>query len=211
MRSTWAQKTYDEIINASDIEEVDKIFNGIRYLTKSEIGAIIGELLGTFNSSMDEKIKLILKSKKYNENLDCMSEMNEPIIICLIKAFFNNIKNGNITNKKLLKSYLLSKDIKYDFNINDSQNNSFMHILMENCNLLNDNEFEEIVSLLPIHNINLLNKNNKNQNIIQLFNANNKVKTKNKKKKILDIINTCADKQCISLDVNCYKLCEETV
>lgn len=206
MRNTWAQKAYDEIIAAESLSDVENIFNGNKYFTKSEIGAIIGEMIGNFNINTSEKLIIALKSKKYKENIDCVSENNEPLIICLFKAFFNNIKNGNVQAKNKLKSIIVDNSISFIWDGKDSNNNNILHILMENCNLLNDKEFEELLQLLPLHNFNPLNKNNDNKTITQLFNANNRLKTNNKKKKVIEIINTLLEEQIIEINENTYAI-----
>lgn len=209
MRNQWAQKTYDEVYSTTNLDDVNNIFNGIRYLTKAEIGAIIGEIIGNFNSNMNEKLSIILKSKKYNENLDCVSELQDSVIMCLFKAFFNNIKNGNTTCKNHLKSFILDDTINYCWGINDEENNSILHILMENCNLLNDKELDEFLSIIPLEHFSLLNKNNNNENVIKLFKDNNRLKTNNKKKKIIELLNKHTDNQSIEIDISAYVL--ETV
>lgn len=204
MRNQWAKRTYDEVNIATSLEEVEKIFNGNKYLTKNEFGAIIGEMIGNFSDDMYNKLLIAFKSKKYNEHIDALTELEEPFIVCLFKAFFNNVKNGNTRNKNNLKNLIFDKSIKYNWFEKDKDNNTILHILMENCNLLNDKEFDEVFSLIPLDGFNILNKNDNNETIIQLFKTNNRLKTANKKKKIIEILNESTDSQAISIDIDVY-------
>lgn len=208
MRNTWAQKIYDEVMNASSLTDVENIFNGTKYISKTEMGAILGEMIGGYNMNITDKLKIALKSKKYKDNMDCVSENDEPIIICLLKSFFNNVRNGNIPNKTMLKAFIFDKTISYNWDVTNKQNETPFHVIINNANILNDLDFDHFFSEEIIGKINPLNKNECGKNIIQLFKEQNLIKNKNRKKKILNCFHNVVKSQTITIKSDCYKCCE---
>ena len=211
MRNNWAQKVYNEIIEANSLEDVNRIFNGSRYLTKIEIGAIIGEMIGTYDLSMTDKLKIALTSEKFKENSDCVSEDGEPIINCIIKAYFNNIKNGNTTNKTMLKAFLFDKNINYNWNLKNSKNETPFHVIVDNCEYLKDTDYDLFFKKEIIETINPLTKDINSKNIIQLFKEKNKLKHKNKIKNILKNFYDVVEDQTIYIKEDAYDITENEV
>lgn len=204
MRNTWAQKLYDEMMSFENIEDVAKMFNGTKYMAKNDVGAIIGELIGTYDMSKTDILKTVLTSKKYEDNMDCVTEEDNPIIIALLKAYFNNIRNGNVRNKTLMKSFIFDKTFKYKWDVTNKKGETPFDVIFDNCDLLAFSDYPIFFNKENQMHFSPLNKTIGEKSFMEVFKETNGLKNKTEIKKIMQFFKKIADEQTITILSDCY-------
>lgn len=142
--------------------EIEEYFNDKCYLIKSEFGLLLGEFIYCANHDI---LKIILSSKKFKDNKDCMCEYGGPVVQSLLYAV-NGVyavdtlsDERKLSFKRSILSILCDSAFDLDWNLLDDDSDNVLHIILGLTEVFTFDEIEMLAKIALSKNIRPMNKN----------------------------------------------------
>lgn len=142
--------------------EAEEYFNNRCYLAKSEFGFLVGEFIYYTNHDI---LKIILSSKKFKENKDCICEFGDPVVQSLLYAINGVYQVETLSDERKLAfkrsviSILCDSAFDLDWNILDSESNNALQTILGLTEVMTFDEIETLAKIALSKNIKPINKN----------------------------------------------------
>lgn len=142
--------------------EIEEYLNTRCYLTKSEMGLLVSEFI---YYSDHEILKLILSSKKFKENKDCICEFGSPVVQTMLYAIQGVYTVDSASDKlklnfkRSITSILLDDAFDLDWGLLDDESNNPLHVLLDLTEVMSYDEIESLAKRALEKKIRPMNKN----------------------------------------------------
>lgn len=142
--------------------EVEEYFNEKCYLSKSDFGLLLSEFIYYTNHDI---LKIILSSKKFKDNKDCVCEFGSPVVQAMIYAVTAVYAVDTLSDERKLsfKRSIISilSDSAFDLNWNllDDESNNTLHSALAFTEVFTFDEIETMAKIALSKGIRPINKN----------------------------------------------------
>lgn len=204
--TTYTEKILKDITEVMTPSEIEEYFNNKCYLSKSEFGELINNLIVSFS---DDTLKTVFSSKKFKEFSDCTNEYGEPMVHAILYAVKAICESDEIDEihklyfKESMINILLDEAFPFQWRMTDyyEANNPF-HIISAMTDWLTVDELNKFIDKLLSKGINPLNRNYEEKTAIEILMESSLDETE--KNKIISNLAQESDKFIIEISENCY-------
>lgn len=204
--TTYTEKILKDITEVMTPSEIEEYFNNKCYLSKSEFGELINNLIVSFSN---DTLKTVFSSKKFKEFSDCTNEYGEPMVHAILYAVKAICESDEIDEihklhfKESMINILLDEAFPFQWRMTDyyEANNPF-HIISAMTDWLTVDELNKFIDKLLSNGINPLNRNYEEKTAIEILMESSLDETE--KNKIISNLAQESDKFIIEISENCY-------
>lgn len=204
--TAYTEKILKDITEVMTPSEIEEYFNNKCYLSKSEFGEVVNNLIMSFSN---DTLQTVFASKKFREYSDCLNEYGEPIVHAILYAVKAICESDEIDEmhklhfKESMINILLDEAFPFQWIMTDYfESNNPLHIVSTMTDWLTVDELNKFIDKLLSNGINPLNKNYKEKTAIDILMESSL--NEEAKNTIISNLAKESDKFIIEISENCY-------